>query len=329
MRAVSAGVSARSALASLPGLLMGLSACAGAPAMSAQHRPLKAGAWWAGLDSQEAGNPADELEALRSGKRRRVRVIGTTFTMGSSPEGVARALDLCKTQVLRAQCGDSDILAMLRAEMPAHSVTITTFDMDRTEVTAASYARCVAAGACEPAGPQSADPRSSPNLPVTQVRWEAAAQFCRWEGGRLPTEAEWELAARGAEGRQFPWGNTYSAYLSNHGAGADDRTDATDGYVGVAPVGSFPDGATPEGLLDMAGNVAEWVADELELDASGRPVGYAPEPQFDPPPTASGGPHVLRGGSFEDAPMWLRSAARDTTSWVRATVGFRCAVDVR
>jgi|HubBroStandDraft_1064217.scaffolds.fasta_scaffold111825_2 sulfatase modifying factor 1 len=328
MRAVRAAVAARSPLVCLPGLLLGVSTCAGQPAAAA-HRPLRTEAWWAGLDDPADAASANGAVALRSARARRVRVLGTTFTMGSTPAGFKRAMDLCETQVFRVHCSELGVVDLLRAEQVAHEVTISTFDMDRTEVTVEDYSRCVAAGACEPAGllPGAATPQ--PKLPVTNVRWEAAVRFCRWAGGRLPTEAEWELAARGAEGREFPWGNVYNPHLSNHGAWADDRTDATDGFVGLAPVGSFPDGATPEGILDMAGNAAEWVADELELDASGRPVGYGPEPEFDPAAKVLGGPHVVRGGSFEDAPMWLRSAARDTTLWARAGVGFRCAADVR
>ncbi len=327
MRAVSLALAASSRLAWLPGLLLSLSACGGPPAAYA-HRPLRADAWWVGLDAPSKHASAEGAVVLRSPRRPRVRVLGGTFTMGSTPAGFKRAMDLCETQVMRAHCKEAQIVELLEAELPAHEVTLSTFDMDRTEVTVAAYGQCVEAGGCEPAG-LPGDVTASPDAPVTHVRWEAAVRFCRWAGGRLPTEAEWEFAARGSEGREFPWGNIYNPHLSNHGSGADDRTDATDGFVGLAPVGSFPDGATPDGLLDMAGNAAEWVADELELDASGRPVGYSAESQFDPPPKVLGGPHVVRGGSFEDAPMWLRAEARDTTSLARAGVGFRCAADVR
>jgi formylglycine-generating enzyme required for sulfatase activity len=261
----------------------------------------------------------------------RMRIAGGTFTMGSSPSEMRNAVTLCDREVRPSACHSADFLAWLVAEGPAHRVTLSTFALDRTEVTVAEYDRCVFAGACASADGLRASPLfDHSNYPVTHVRWEDAVAFCDWAGGRLPTEAEWEYSARGVANRIFPWGNTYNPHLSNHGSLAGNPQDATDGFAGLAPVGSLPDGATPEGLFDMAGNVSEWVADVLVRDENGRPMGYTPNAEIDPRPrTAGGSLHVIRGGSYEDGAPWLRCAARDTTSLPRsARVGFRCAADV-
>ena len=220
------------------------------------------------------------------------------------------------------------ITALFRAEGHSHEVALTPYELDRTEVTVAAYERCVSAGACPPSGTAPGDPRfDRPTLPVVNVRWDDARSYCAWAGGRLPTEAEWEFAARGPRGRDFPWGNLWNPHLANHGSLAHDPTDGTDGYLYLAPVGSFPDGATPTGLLDMAGNAAEWVSDLFDLDDGG--FGYPAASAVNPKGPTTGAYHVARGGSWGDGAAWLRSAARSVSSAHRSPqIGVRCAYDV-
>jgi len=204
-------------------------------------------------------------------------------------------------------------------------VMLDPYDIDLTEVTVEKYMGCVAAGACSPPSFAPGDSRYDvPEFPVTHVTWQDASNYCMWVGGRLPTEAEWEFAARGPNNHTFPWGDIYNPRLANHGAFGDDPTDGRDGFVGLAPVGSFPDGATPSGLLDMAGNAAEWVADWYDRDE--QLFGYRRGAQTNPkgPPFGPMG-HVIRGGSYRDGAHRLRTAARRGWPFARSDVGFRCA----
>jgi formylglycine-generating enzyme required for sulfatase activity len=245
---------------------------------------------------------------------------------------MVNALALCAREPLGVLCaaGTDDVGPYVRAEGYVHEVTLSAFEIDRTEVPVERYARCVSAGACARAQYGAFDARfDTPDFPVTQVRWEDAVAYCSWVGGHLPTEAQWELAARGPRSRTFPWGEVYHAGLANHGSWADEPSDGSDGFLGLAPVGSFPDGATPNGVLDMAGNAAEWVADVYERDEDGYGYGRGAARN---PVTNSGNAtlygHVVRGGSYLEAAVWLRGAARRASLFAAREIGFRCAYDV-
>ena len=293
------------------------------------------------LRAASEGQAQDGVVALRPPPRGNVLLAGT-FAMGSTALELARAMSLCQREPL----GDAvlDIrgdrirtcdVKEFEDEMPIHQVTLSPYYLDRTEVRVVDYDQCVAAGACAPPAFTRGDGHfDRPEFPVTHVAFEEAEAYCAWRRARLPTEAEWEFASRGASGRTFPWGNLYNPHLANHGSLANDESDGTDGFIGLAPVGSFPEGSTPTGIYDLAGNVTEWVADRLSaVFAKGgfdpTPERYPTTPQVNP--TSRGGPYrVVRGGSYLEASYTLRGASRRAilSNPVRAAwIGFRCAED--
>ncbi len=313
-------------------VLLVLAALAATADPPAQARPAHESPWTAGLGPATEHPRAQGVQVIRAPLTGRVRIAGASFVMGATAADIQRAVGLCHQEVLRARC--DELRLYFQAEAPAHEVTLSPYEIDRTEVTVAEYSRCVGLGDCAPPGFTPGDPRfDRPELPVTYVRWEDANTYCAWSGGRLPTEAEWELAARGTAGRVYPWGDLYNPHLSNHGALADDATDSTDGFVGLAPVGSFPDGATPLGIVDMAGNAAEWVADLFDIvDENG--FGYPAASQLNPKGPSTGAYHVVRGGSYHSGAAWIRTTARgergspvDPPTMRSPVVGFRCARD--
>ncbi|MFC2015812.1 SUMF1/EgtB/PvdO family nonheme iron enzyme [Chloroflexota bacterium] len=209
-------------------------------------------------------------------------------------------------------------------EKPVHTVTLDAFWIDRTEVTNVQYGKCVEAGACTAAADSSSYSRSSyygnssfDNYPVIYVNWSQASDYCRWAGARLPAEAEWEKAARGSDGRVYPWGN---------GDPSCDRANSYDDDKGdhcvgdTTEVGSYPSGASPYGALDMAGNVWEWVADWYDSDY------YSQSPASNPQGPNSGKYRVLRGGSWNDNWYGVRAANRNVGNPTRRGnyLGFRC-----
>jgi formylglycine-generating enzyme required for sulfatase activity len=220
------------------------------------------------------------------------------------------------------------------AEAPAHTVKLETFVIYRYEVTNAMYRACVKAAVCSP--PKQYDApgvgmyygnEDFANYPVIYVPHAAAAAYCLWAGGRLPTEAEWEKAARGTDGRLFPWGNDPldESRANSCDINCDHSTsnaNLNDGYAGPAPVGSFPAGVSPYGAMDMAGNVLEWVSDWYQADY------YAQSPEENPQGPVSGNKYTIRGGSWINDQSGLRTAARASTELSDAldTIGFRCAL---
>ncbi|UCC62160.1 MAG: SUMF1/EgtB/PvdO family nonheme iron enzyme, partial [Anaerolineae bacterium] len=210
-------------------------------------------------------------------------------------------------------------------EMPQHEVYVDAYRISRYEITNAQYAQCVRAEVCREPGELThySDPNYADH-PAVYVSWFEAREFCNWVKGRLPTEAEWEYAARGPDGHIYPWGNDFDCSRGNF----DDETqfdgyvvpggEGCDGYVRTAPVGSFPAGRSWCGALDTAGNVWEWVADWYG--------DYPPTAQTNPTGPTTGDYKVLRGGGWTYSQTNARAADRAYFApGDRAiSVGFRC-----
>ncbi len=203
-------------------------------------------------------------------------------------------------------------------ERPIHAVNLSAYYIDKYEVTNAAYERCVEAGACLPPNQSRSSTRtayySNPEFdefPVIYVDWTMAKTYCEWRGDRLPTEAEWEKAARGTDGRMYPWGEGIACDKLNYNNCKGDTTK----------VGSYLDGVSPYGLYDMAGNVWEWVNDWYDSNY------YQSSPASNPLGPSSGQYRVLRGGSWGDSDNVVRSANRNynTPVFIYGDVGFRCA----
>jgi formylglycine-generating enzyme required for sulfatase activity len=206
-------------------------------------------------------------------------------------------------------------------EHPAHTVAVDGFWMDATEVTNAEYARCVNAGACSP--PQRRDIFDDPAMadhPVLWVTWYQAFNYAKWAGKRLPSEAEWERAARSGTADRFPWGPQYMQHMVN-----GLRSDGGSTTQGPSPVGSFPPNAW--GLYDLVGNASEWVADVYHSN-------YWDAPKDDRAWNQVTGEwverrRVVRGGSYLGSPNSLRVSNREQRAPESANraVGFRTVTD--
>lgn len=215
-----------------------------------------------------------------------------------------------------------------RDEKPRQRVTLTKgFWLARTETTVAAYKRFVrATGRAMAAEPASNKGWSKGDHPIVNVSWFDADAFCQWSGGKLPTEAQWEYAARGGlDGDKFPWGDAASHQFANYGADqcCEAKVDGRDRWPETAPAGSFaPNGF---GLFDMAGNVWEWVRDGYSED----PLGDGSTDSVDPTGVATSPARVLRGGAWDSNPESLRvsNRLRREPGYWSANQGFRCSRD--
>ncbi len=218
-----------------------------------------------------------------------VSVPAGSFMMGCNP-------------VVDTECRDD--------EKPAHNVSLPAFGIDKTEVTQAQYFGCVKAGKCN--YPKCVwDPCAQPDNPIACVKNTQALTYCEWASKRLPTEAEWEMAARGTDGRKYPWGNDPATCALTNMLGCGTST---------LPVGSSGD-TSPFGAQDMGGNVVEWTADWYD------PAFYATSPAASPTGPAMGSEHVGRGGGYLSEEIWHRAGSRDfyENTYTRVSMGFRCA----
>jgi sulfatase modifying factor 1 len=206
-------------------------------------------------------------------------------------------------------------------EKPRHKVYLDGYYIGKYEVTAAQYGRFRAETdrktneQPDPAGPDHQNPQQSagagPDRPAINVSWNDAKAYCEWAGLRLPTEAEWEKAARGGTNTWYWWGDKASRDKANYDSD------------GVTPIGSFP--ANPYGLFDTAGNVWEWCSDWYSEEY------YSISPYRNPPGPASGSTRIHRGGSWMNYPHYIRPAIRYSSAperWSKL-IGFRCAADRR
>lgn len=233
----------------------------------------------------------------------------------------------CRELYLGGECDYEDF----SNEEPIHTIHMDDFYIDQYEVTNDKYQQCVNAGVCkEPELGELGHYYSNPdfsNYPVVYVSWFDARRYCQWRGGRLPTEAEWEKAARGTDGRTYPWGNSFKKMRANfcdkncYEDWAHPNFD--DGFVDLAPVGSYPKGVSPYGIYDLAGNVWEWLADDYIANY------YSHSPPHNPIASLSSNDYVVvRGGAWNCVGSLLRTGnrEREKPDGKFSNIGFRCVI---
>lgn len=241
-------------------------------------------------------------------KEEMILIPGGKFLIGSTELEIKKAEELCLQE-------EKNCSKWAQEEYPQHVVEIKTFLLDKKEVSAADFKKFVLATK------RNNKIIEDNALPVVNINWQEASDYCTWVGKRLPTEEEWEAAARGGDSKVFVWGNDWQGLKLNHGKGNEEAIDGSDGYEEMAPVGTEL-GIGPYGNLNMAGNVSEWTASE-----------YAAYPGNDKysDPMFNKGNVVARGGSYFDgranSRITMRIAVSSNSDY--SDIGFRCARDAK
>jgi formylglycine-generating enzyme required for sulfatase activity len=331
---------------------MGWASQARAEARSLPRRAgalLVTGALLTGAAGAAAASPPGRVQRVVHRRSEMAVVPAGTFLMGF-PDSEKERDDLmaaCEREFGRMLAERLCDERRWRDALPAREVYLPLYEIDRHEVTVAQYRRCVAAGGCDIAALLAGDGRYiRDGWPMVNVTWQDASDYCLWAGKRLPTEAEWEKAARGTDGRRWPWGNQERVDGSNHGAVEREAitlthgmvnlplltptqefvADASDGFELVVAPGRLQWSEGPYGTFDMAGNVAEWVADYyVEAGYEGlpllAPLRDTPEEGYDV--------RVYRGGSWAQPRLFGRTYYRNSDRpQARAfDRGFRCVRD--
>ncbi len=267
------------------------------------------------VEEEEVLEPTDEMEILEELPKEKENTIDIPEGMVFVPAG----------DFLMGSDPDKDPMADPLDELPQHKVYLDAFFIDKFEVSNADYSKFVAATGHRNSIFWDNPKFNHPDQPVVGVTWGDAAAYAEWVGKRLPTEAEWEKAARGTDGRIWPWGNEFDPTKCNF----DDEgkfDGHLDGFAMAAPVDSFlHQGASPYGAVNMVGNVAEWVSDWFDTDY------YSVSPKENPkgPKTSGMGKKSWRGASWFAGLDHMRCAFREYDDIVASgqIIGFRCAMD--
>jgi len=233
------------------------------------------------------------------------------FIMGSTEEQAEAAYELN---------GENYEKESYFAEYPQREVNLPDYYIDRKEVSNAEFALFVAAAQrALPDTVSASQDLNAPNQPIVGVSWDDADAYCSWAGKRLPTEAEWEKAARGTDGRIFSWGDEWDSKKDNHGGSRLYRLDDGDGFAYTAPVGTEL-GVSPYGILNMSGNAYEWTGDDFNAYPENDKYSYV---------LLNKGAKVMKGGAFDDGPSEHRPASRIgyPKDFRGYDFGFRCAMD--